>query len=67
MTNTLNSLTKACTAFPSWEKFEEAMSSGYIPTLVAWPTRSIEGQKKNQAVTELRIRLQAMGYNVYAG
>ena len=55
MTNTLNSLTKTCTAFPSWEKLAEAMEGGYVPTLIAWPTKSSEGQKKNQAVTELRL------------
>lgn len=66
MNKSLNELTQLTTAFPSWEKLEAAMTSGYVPTLEAYPGKDVATQKRNQAVIELRVRLRAMGYEVFA-
>jgi hypothetical protein len=63
----MDELTKAVTAFFTWEEFRTAMINGYIPTL-----RPIEGRSKacrthNEQVQLMVKRLKDLGYRVFEG
>lgn len=66
MQRSLNDLTKAVTAFSSWDQFAQALESGYVPTLTADHTsRSKATREWNELVHELVRRLKEMGYRVH--
>lgn len=65
--HSLNELTTEVTAFPSFEKFAEAMDAGYIPSLTQGRGRSKATAKRNQLVAELADRLESLGWNVWRG
>ena len=64
---TLNELTTAVTAFPSFMKFAEAMNNGYVPTLRPERGRSKRAKEQNARVAELAYRLEELGWRVWRG
>ena len=66
--NELNQLTAKCTAFPSWEEFEAAMTrNGYVPTLRPHAGKSKAQREWNNAVVRLADEVERRGFRVFRG
>lgn len=67
--HSLNELTQELTAFNSFSEFAEKMDGGYIPTLMTRKARRTDTriQARNELITELADRLEALGWKVWRG
>lgn len=67
--NSLNQLTAEVTAFQTFADLAAAMDRGYTPTLQTQPARRNQRRviERNEKVTELADRLEALGWKVWRG
>lgn len=67
--HSLTDLTNQVTAFKTFAELATAMDNGYTPTLQVQPARKNQRRviERNELVTELADRLEALGWKVWRG